>query len=43
MPLLPQYDLEGDQDADETPLGTGLAVLAVLCGTYHVGKKRREE
>ena len=39
-PMLPNHNLEGNQDA---PLGTGIAVLAVLGGAYLVGKKRREE
>ena len=32
----------GTSNAD-APLGTGIAVLAVLGGAYLVGKKRREE
>ena len=40
VPMLPGHNLEGNQD---TPLGTGIAVLAVLGGAYLVGKKRREE
>ena len=42
-PMLPNHNLPGDQDADEVPMGTGIAVLAVLGGAYLVGKKRREE
>ena len=42
MPSLPLHNEQGDQDAD-APLGTGIAVLAVLGGAYLVGKKRREE
>ena len=40
MPSLPNHGETGNQDA---PLGTGIAVLAVLGGAYLVGKKRREE
>jgi hypothetical protein len=40
--LPPGHGLPGNQDGD-TPLGTGIAVLAVLGGAYLVGKKRREE
>ena len=36
-PLLP------NQDADQVPMGTGIAVLAALGGAYLVAKKRREE
>ena len=39
-PMLPDHNMEGNQDA---PLGTGIAVLAVLGGAYLVAKKRREE
>ncbi len=39
-PVLPGHELTGNADA---PLGTGIAVLAVLGGAYLVGKKRREE
>ena len=39
-PALPAHGLENNQDA---PLGTGIAILAVLGGAYLVGKKRREE
>ncbi len=42
VPSLPNHNLQGDQDAD-APLGTGIAVLAVLGGAYLVGKKRKEE
>ncbi len=42
-PLLPLHNETTDQDADEVPMGTGIAVLAVLGGAYLVGKKRREE
>ena len=42
MPALPNHNLLENQDAD-APLGTGIALLAVLGGAYLVGKKRREE
>jgi len=42
-PLLPLHDLVDDQDADETPLGSGIVLLAGLGAAYLVGKKRREE
>ena len=42
MPALPNHNLPDNQDAD-APLGTGIALLAVLGGAYLVGKKRREE
>ena len=42
MPALPNHNLQTDQDAD-APLGTGIAVLAVLGGAYLVGKKRKEK
>ncbi len=41
--LLPTHGLSDNQDADETPIGSGMAVLALLGGAYLVGKKRREE
>ena len=42
-PLLPNHGQTGNQDADQVPMGTGIAVLAALCGAYLVAKKRREE
>ena len=42
-PLLPNHGLTGNQDADQVPMGTGIAVLAALGGAYLVAKKRREE
>ena len=41
-PLLPNHGLTGNQDADQVPMGTGIAVLAALGGAYLVAKKRRE-
>lgn len=43
QPTLPGHNLSGNQDGDQVPVGTGIAVLAVLGGAYLVGKKRREE
>ena len=40
FPGMPGHGGTGNADA---PLGTGIAVLAVLGGAYLVGKKRREE
>ena len=42
-PVLPLHDLINNQDADETPLGSGIVLLAGLGAAYLVGKKRREE
>ena len=43
-PILPNHhNLSGNQDANETPLGSGIAVLLGLGAAYAVGKKRREE
>jgi len=42
-PLLPNHGLGTNQDANETPVGTGIALLAALGGAYLVAKKRREE
>ena len=42
-PGLPGHGLNTNGDADPAPLGTGIAILAVLGGAYLVGKKRKEE
>ena len=42
-PVLPNHGLPGNQDADELPLGSGIAVLAALGGAYLVAKKRKED
>jgi len=42
-PLLPNHGELGNMDADETPVGSGIAVLLGLGAAYLVGKKRREE
>ena len=39
----PGFPGHGESDNQDAPLGTGIAVLAVLGGAYLVGKKRREE
>ena len=41
--LMPNHNLDGDQDAEEIPLGSGIAVLVSLGGAYAIAKKRREE
>ena len=40
-PLLPNPGLTGNHDADQVPMGTGIAVLAALGGAYLVAKKRK--
>ena len=42
-PMLPAHNQTGNQDGDQVPMGTGIAVLATLGGAYLVAKKRREE
>ena len=42
-PMLPDHGSDQNGDADEAPLGTGIAVLAGLGAAYLIGKKRREE
>ena len=42
-PVLPLHDLINNQDADETPLGSGVIALMGLGAAYLVAKKRREE
>ena len=39
--LLPGHGLEGNQNADPAPLGSGIAVLTLLGGAYLIGKKRK--
>ena len=41
-PILPYHNQTTNQDAN-APVGSGIAVLAVLSGAYLAGKKRREE
>ena len=40
--LLPGHGETEDQDADESPLGTGIALLTTLGAAYLVGKRRKE-
>ena len=42
-PMLPTaHNLNGDQDATESPLGGGLALLLSLGGAYLVAKHRKK-
>ena len=41
-PMLPNHGLPDNQDADQLPLGSGIAVLLGLGGAYLVAKKRKE-
>lgn len=40
-PIIPQT-FGGTQDADGTPIGSGIAVLAGLGAAYALGKRRKE-
>jgi len=42
-PMLPSHGLPDNQDADQVPMGSGIAVLLGLGGAYLVGKHRKEE
>ncbi len=43
-PMLPtQHGFIDDQNADESPLGSGIAVLVALGGAYLVGRRRKAE
>lgn len=42
-PLLPSHGTPTHADADQVPVGSGIALLAALGGAYLVGKKRKEE
>ena len=42
-PGVPGHGLSDNQDGNETPLGTGIAVLTALGAAYLVGKKRNED
>ena len=43
-PLLPlEHGTSSNADADQVPVGTGIAVLAVLGGAYLLGKRSKEE
>ena len=43
FPMLPDHNLPDNQDAGDTPVGSGIVLLSVLGGAYLIGKKRREE
>ena len=43
MPMLPSHGSSENHDADQLPLGSGIAVLLGLGGVYLLGKKRRQE
>ena len=43
FPMLPTHNETTNQDANETPIGNGIALLATLGAAYLMGKKRREE
>ena len=44
MPGIPDHNLSGNQDGnDTTPLGSGIVVLMGLGAAYLVGKKRKED
>ena len=42
-PMLPTHGWETNQDAEDTPLGSGIAVLLGLGAAYAVGKKRKQD
>jgi hypothetical protein len=43
-PFLPQeYGMHGDQNAVQTPVGSGIALLLGLGAAYAIAKKRKEE
>ena len=42
-PVLPYHGSPDNADADETPIGSGIALLTALGAAYLVGKRRREE
>ena len=42
-PGLPGHGEDDDQDGNQTPLGSGIAVLMGLGAAYLVGKKRNEK
>ena len=42
-PFLPGHGSGNNGDADQVPMGTGIALLAGLGAAYLIGKKRREE
>ena len=42
-PMLPNHGLSDNQNADQAPVGSGIAVLLGLGAAYLVGKRRKEE
>ena len=42
-PMLPSHGSSENQNANELPLGSGIALLLGLGGAYLLGKKRRQE
>lgn len=43
-PFIPyQHGLEGDVNGEETPLGSGIAVLLGLGGAYLIARRHKEE
>ena len=42
-PMLPSHGSPDNQDADQVPMGSGIAVLLGLGAAYLVGKRRKEE
>ena len=43
LPGMPAHNVDANQNADSTPLGSGIVVLAALGGAYLVGKRRKED
>ena len=43
FPVLPTHNETSNQDANETPIGSGIVLLTALGTAYLVGKKRMEE
>jgi len=43
FPVLPTHNETSNQNANETPIGSGIVLLTALGAVYHVAKKRREE
>ena len=42
-PFLPGHGGTGNADANQTPLGTGVVLLAGLGAAYLIGKRRKED
>lgn len=42
-PMLPSHGSSENQNANELPLGSGIALLLGLGGAYLLGKKHRQE